>query len=88
MHMTELDEAFEKVLKWKANKMVAPDNPYPAEFGASANDPWFRVAAIDAMVFDFASMVGFTKKTREHLDWASYPVRRWFLKKLFGNIIT
>jgi len=81
--MTELDKAFERVLLWKAKKILATD--YQEYVGVLQPDDRFKVGAIDAMVFDFASMVGFTRKTKEHLDWAAHPTREHFLTKLFGH---
>lgn len=79
--MTELDQAFERILLWKAGKMIAVE--YQERVGAPPDDAWFKVGAVDAMVFDVASLIGFTKKTKEHLDWTSYPVRERFLAKIF-----
>lgn len=81
--MTELDQAFEKVLLWKAQKMVRAD--YSEAIGlVQADEQSFKVGAVDAMVFDVATLIGFTKKTNEHLDWTSHPIREQFLGKIFG----
>ncbi len=78
--MTELDRAFEMILEWKARRMLYAD--YQASIGASTYDRSFKVGAIDAMVYDLASLVGFNRKTPDHANWASYGVRRVFLDKL------
>lgn len=78
--MTELDRAFETILEWKARRMLYAD--YQANIGASGMDRSFKVGAIDAMVYDLASLVGFNRKTVDHSNWASYAVRRGFLDRL------
>ena len=78
--MTELDRAFEMILEWKARRMLNAD--YQASIGASSADGAFKVGAIDAMVYDLASLVGFNRKTSDHANWASYGVRKVFLDKL------
>ncbi len=83
LKMTELDKVLESVLLWKAKKMVDAD--YQEQVGIPQRDDRFKLGAIDAMVFDLASLVGFTRKTKEHLDWTSYPVRQYFLAKVFGQ---
>jgi len=78
--MTELDRAFEMILEWKARRMLNAD--YQANIGASSADGAFKVGAIDAMVYDLASLVGFNRKTSDHANWASYGVRKVFLDRL------
>jgi hypothetical protein len=78
--MTELDRAFEMILEWKARRMLNAD--YQASIGASSADGSFKVGAIDAMVYDLASLVGFNRKTSDHANWASYGVRKSFLDRL------
>ena len=81
--MTELDKAFESVLLWKAKKMLAAD--YQESVGVTQPDDRFNVGAVDAMIFDLASLVGFTSKTKAHLDWTSHRAREHFLAKIFGH---
>jgi hypothetical protein len=78
--MTELDHAFEMILEWKARRMLNAD--YQASIGAPSADGSFKVGAIDAMVYDLASLVGFNRKTADHSNWASYAVRKGFLDSL------
>ena len=78
--MTELDRAFEMILEWKARRMLYAD--YQASIGAASYDRSFKVGAIDAMVYDLASLVGFNRKTADHANWASYGIRRMFLDRL------
>ncbi len=78
--MTELDRAFEMILEWKARRMLYAD--YQASIGAATYDRSFKVGAIDAMVYDLASLVGFNRKTPDHANWASYTIRKMFLDKL------
>ncbi len=78
--MTELDRAFEMILEWKARRMLNAD--YQASIGAPSADGAFKVGAIDAMVYDLASLVGFNRKTADHSNWASYGVRKTFLDRL------
>lgn len=78
--MTELDRAFEMILEWKARRMLNAD--YQASIGAPSADGSFKVGAIDAMVYDLASLVGFNRKTSDHSNWASYAVRKGFLDRL------
>ncbi len=78
--MTELDHAFEMILEWKARRMLNAD--YQGSIGASSADGSFKVGAIDAMVYDLASLVGFNRKTSDHSNWASYAVRKGFLDRL------
>ena len=80
--MTELDRAFETILEWKARRMLYAD--YQANIGAPM-DRSFKVGAIDAMVYDLASLVGFNRKTADHSNWASYAVRKGFLDRLRGT---
>jgi hypothetical protein len=82
--MTELDRAFEMILEWKARRMLYAD--YQASIGAATYDRSFKVGAIDAMVYDLASLVGFNRKTADHANWASYGVRKTFLDKLRNGI--
>ena len=77
--MTELDRAFEMILEWKARKMFNAD--YQASIGATSADGSFKIGAIDAMVYNMASLVGFNRKTVDHANWASYGVRKVFLEK-------
>mgnify|MGYP001767156231 CR=1 FL=1 len=77
--MTELDRAFEMILEWKARKMFNAD--YQASIGAASADGSFKIGAIDAMVYNMASLVGFNRKTGDHANWASYGVRKVFLDK-------
>ncbi len=65
LEMTELDKAFASVLLWKAKKVVDVD--YQEQVGILQPADRFKVGAIDAMVFDLALLLGFTKKTKEHL---------------------
>ena len=83
LKMTELDKAFERLLLWKAKKIRR--GSYQEEVGILQPDDRFKVGAVDAMVFDIASLVGFTSKTKEHLDWTAYPVWEHFLAKIFGH---
>jgi hypothetical protein len=78
--MTELDRAFEMILEWKARRMLNAD--YQASIGAPSADGSFKTGAIDAMVYDLASLVGFNRKTADHSNWASYGVRKGFLDRL------
>lgn len=78
--MTELDRAFEMILEWKARRMLYAD--YQATIGATTYDRSFKIGAIDAMVYDLASLVGFNRKTADHANWASYGVRKLFLDRL------
>lgn len=84
--LTELDRAFEMILEWKARRMLYAD--YQASVGAAtaSYDRSFKVGAIDAMVYDLASLVGFNRKTPDHANWASYGVRKTFLDKLRNGI--
>jgi hypothetical protein len=68
------------ILEWKARRMLNAD--YQASIGAPSADGSFKVGAIDAMVYDLASLVGFTRKTADHSNWASYAVRKGFLDGL------
>ena len=77
--MTELDRAFEMILEWKARKMFNAD--YQASIGAASADGSFKIGAIDAMVYNMASLVGFNRKTADHANWASYAARKGFLDK-------
>jgi hypothetical protein len=81
--MTELDHAFEMILEWKARRMLNAD--YQASIGAPSADGSFKVGAIDAMVYDLASLVGFNRKTADHSNWASYAVRKGFLDSLLNS---
>lgn len=83
--MTELDRAFEMILEWKARKMFNAD--YQASIGATPADGSFKIGAVDAMVYDLASLVGFNRKTADHANWASYGIRKVFLDK-FRNSAT
>lgn len=78
--MTELDRAFEMILEWKARRLLYSD--YQATIGAGTFDRSFKVGAIDAMVYDLATLVGFNRKTADHANWASYGVRKLFLDRL------
>ncbi len=73
--MTELDRAFEMILEWKARKMFNAD--YQASIGAASADGSFKIGAIDAMVYNMASLVGFNRKTADHANWASYAATEW-----------
>ncbi len=78
--MTELDRAFELILEWKARRLLYAD--YQATIGAATFDRSFKIGAIDAMVYDLASLVGFNRKTADHANWTSYGVRKLFLDRL------
>ena len=82
--MTELDRAFETILEWKARRMLYAD--YQASIGADSADRSFKIGAIDAMVYDMASLVGFNRKTPDHSNWASYAVRKGFLDRLRNSV--
>lgn len=78
----ELDEAFEKILLWKAKRMLSENRFQP--IGVEPSDAVKR-ASIDAMVFDMASITGFTRETGEHSNWAAFKKRREFLDKVFKS---
>ena len=83
--MTELDRAFEMILEWKARRMLNAD--YQASVGATSADGAFKVGAVDALVYDLASLVGFNRKTPDHANWASYGVRKVFLDRLRNSAV-
>lgn len=86
--LTDLDKAFEAVLMWKADRMRKNANRIRElqvgvlNRGASRETLESAVlASIDAMIFDLASLVGFTTARKEHADWADLRTRKAFLKK-------
>ena len=81
--MTELDRAFETILEWKARKLLGSD--YREKVGVSADDLSFKLGAIDAMIYDMASLVGLTKNNDEHSCWTARAVRKQFLSRVAGG---
>ena len=94
--MSELDDALETVVMHKAGRMkkgLDPHSKYAehieqalGELGIGASDEdvkTFVAGGVDAMIFDVASLLGFTSNTRDHGDWASYEKRREMLRKIF-----
>jgi len=81
--VTELDRAFETILEWKARKLLGSD--YREKVGVSADDLSFKLGAIDAMIYDMASLVGLTKNNDEHSCWTARAVRKQFLTRIAGR---
>jgi hypothetical protein len=80
--MTELDRAFETILEWKARKLLGSD--YREKVGGAADEVSFKLGAIDAMIYDLASLVGLTKNNDEHSCWTARAVRKQFLTRIAG----
>lgn len=78
--MTELDRAFETILEWKAKKLLGAD--YREKVGSASDELSFKLGAIDAMIYDLASLVGLTKNNEEHSCWTARAVRKRFLSKV------
>jgi len=81
--MTELDRAFETILEWKARKLLGSD--YREKVGGAADEVSFKLGAIDAMIYDLASLVGLTKNNDEHSCWTARAVRKQFLTRIAGG---
>lgn len=81
--MTELDRAFETILEWKAKKLMGAD--YREKVGTASDELSFKLGAVDAMIYDLASLVGLTKNNDEHSCWTARTVRKQFLSKIAGQ---
>jgi len=81
--VTELDRAFETILEWKARKLLGSD--YREKVGSAADEVSFKLGAIDAMIYDLASLVGLTKNNDEHSCWTARAVRKQFLTRIAGG---
>jgi len=94
--MSELDDAFEKIIMHKAEKMkkgLVPGSQFNRHIknmlrqsGTNVCEEQvenFVMGAIDAMMYDVASLVGFVANTRRYDDWASCRKRQEMLKKIF-----
>jgi len=81
--VTELDRAFETILEWKARKLLGSD--YREKVGGAADEMSFKLGAIDAMIYDMASLVGLTKNNDEHSCWTARAVRKQFLARIAGG---
>jgi hypothetical protein len=78
--VTELDRAFETILEWKARKLLGAD--YREKVGDASDEISFKLGAIDAMIYDLASLVGLTKTSDEHNCWTARAVRKQFLTRI------
>ncbi|MFA5055614.1 MAG: hypothetical protein WC562_05510 [Dehalococcoidia bacterium] len=78
--MTELDRAFETILEWKARKLLGSD--YREKVFIDSDEMSFKLGAIDAMIYDMASLVGLTKNSDEHNCWTARAVRKQFLARI------
>lgn len=94
--MSDLDDVVEKIIMHKANKMkkgLAPGEKYNEyitnvfeEHGIIASEETVKVfvmGAVDAMIYDVGSALGFTRRTRLVDDWTSWRKRKEMLRKIF-----
>jgi hypothetical protein len=81
--VTELDRAFETILEWKARKLLGAD--YREKVVADSDEMSFKLGAVDAMIYDMASLVGLTKQNDEHSCWTARAVRKQFLTRVAGG---
>ena len=84
--MTELDRAFETILEWKARKLLGAD--YREKVGTASDEISFKLGAIDAMIYDLASLVGLMKNNDEHNCWTARAVRKQFLTRIASGTNT
>jgi hypothetical protein len=96
MGKSKENDAFETIILYKANKMkngLVSGSPYNKHIkkvlrksgitvceGQVEN---FVIGGVDAMIYDIASAVGFTRNTQNLDDWASWEKRQEILKKIF-----
>jgi len=81
--VTELDRAFETILEWKARKLLGSD--YREKVFTESDEMSFKLGAIDAMIYDMASLIGLTKNNDEHNCWTARAVRKQFLTRIAGG---
>jgi hypothetical protein len=91
-----LDDAFKEIILYKANRMrsgLVPGSPYNihirrvlGQAGANVCGEQvenFVIGGVDAMIYDVASLVGFTANTPDFSDWASRDKRQETLTEIF-----
>ena len=86
------NDAFETIILHKAEKM-RNSKKYKNHINNVLNDhnidvtkgteEIFIMGGVDAMIYDVASELGFTRNTNLMDDWASLKKRREILKKIF-----
>jgi len=95
--MSELDDAFEKIIMHKAEKMktgLRAGSKYNKHIKIVLEQPNstvceeqvqnFVIGAVDAMIYDVGQALGFTKRRINIVDdWTSRRKRREMLKKIF-----
>jgi len=91
-----LDDAFEEIIRYKAEKMktgLIPGSRFNRYIKRVLKQPNrtvceeqvenFVMGGVDAMIFDVASVVGFTRNTPDFSDWTSYEKRQEILSEIF-----
>jgi len=91
-----LDDAFKEIILWKANKLkkgLIPGEEFNryirgvlGQAGANICKEQvenFVIGSVDAMIYDMASLVGFTKNTADFSDWTSRGKRQEILREIF-----
>ena len=84
-----INDSVKEVMRHKANRIKNSHNylKYLSELFEELNITDTKEAAlfgaIDAMIYDIACSLDFTKKKGEVDDWSSYDLRKGLLKELF-----
>jgi len=91
-----LDDAFEEIIRYKAERMktgLIPGSQFNTHIKEVLGQPGipvceeqvenFVMGGVDAMIYDVASLVGFTRNTPDYADWASYGKRQEILREIF-----
>ncbi len=86
--MSNLNDAVEAIVMHKADKMKN-SKEYENYIKSVLNDHHieavevFKMGAVDAMIYDVGSALGFTRQTSSVDDWTSRRKRKEMLKKIF-----
>jgi hypothetical protein len=91
-----LDDAFKEIIMYKAENMktgLNQDSGYNGHIKRVLGQPIttvsdeqvqnFVIGAVDAMIYDVASLVGFDSDTRDYSNWASRSKRQEILREIF-----
>jgi len=94
--MSDLDDAVEKIIMHKAEKMKTGLKPgsrfnkhikkvlkQPNSTACEEQVENFVIGAVDALIYDVGQALGFTKPTIKVADWTSHEKRQDMLKKIF-----
>ncbi len=87
-----VNDSVKEILKHKATLMTGSPaysdylNEMLIELGIKELGEAALVGAVDAMIYDIACSLDFTKQKREANDWSSYPARRSIIKDLWKKL--